>query len=511
MAKLRNIAAVGAVALLLAGAAPGGVSGIAAADTLRIGLQEDPDALDPAQGVSFVGRVVFAGLCDKLVDIDRTLAYVPQLATAWSWSADNLSLTLTLREGVSFHDGEVFDAVAVKANIERYKSAPESKRKTELKQVSAVEIVDPHTVRFHLSEPYAPLLGILSDRAGMMLSPRAIAGQGDKLADHPVCAGPYKFVERVAQDRIVLEKFDKYWNADAIKIDKVIYVPVPDQSVRLANLRSGGLEIAERVAPTDLDTVRSDARLKLVESPSLGYYTLLINTNSTDQANTPLGKNPKVREALEAAIDRKILDQVVFNGEYIASNQPVAPGTTYYAKDFPVPERDVAKAKRLLAEAGTPHVAFSMIVANSPIEQRVAEVIQSMAAEAGFEVKIEVQEANTGVANGTKGNFQSTLVIWSGRPDPDGNISIWLACDGFLNWGKYCDPKLDDVLARARRTTVTSERAALYDEAAAIYLAARPSLFLYHLKWIWGTTAKLDGFAPYPDGLIRLQGMTLRP
>jgi peptide/nickel transport system substrate-binding protein len=505
MASVRGavFAAVSAAALL--------ASSAGSASTLRIGLQEDPDALDPAQGVSFVGRVVFAGLCDKLVDIDRNLAYVPQLATEWAWSEDNLALTMKLRPGVVFHDGTPFDAAAVKANIERYKTAPESRRKTELKQVATVEVVDPQTVRFKLSEPYAPLVGILSDRAGMMVSPKAIAEEKDKLASNLVCSGPYKFVERVAQDRIVLEKFDKYWNAKAISIDRVVYVPVPDQSVRLANLKSGGLEIAERVAPTDIDSVRSDSRLNLVQSPALGYYTLLINLNSTEQSNNPLGKNPKVREALEAAIDRKVLNQVVFNGEYIASNQPVAPGTTYYAKNFPVPERDLAKAKRLLAEAGTPRVAFSIIVANSPIEQRVAEVIQSMAGEAGFDVKIDVQEANTGVANGTSGNFQSTLVIWSGRVDPDGNISIWLACDGFLNWGKYCDPKLDDLLAKARRTTVVNDRKAFYDEAAAVYLTARPHLFLYHLKWIWGTTKKLAGFNPYPDGLIRLTGLTLEP
>src|SRR5258706_7470088 len=193
----------------------------AASSTLRIALQEDPDALDPAQGVSFVGRVVFAGLCDKLIDIDRNLAYAPLLATEWAWSPDNLALTMKLRPGVLFHDGTQFDAAAVKANIERYKTAPESKRKTELKQVSAVEVVDPLTVRFILSEPYAPLLGILSDRAGMMISPKAIAEQGDKLSNHLVCAGTYKFVERVAQDRIVLEKFEKYSNAGAIGIDSV--------------------------------------------------------------------------------------------------------------------------------------------------------------------------------------------------------------------------------------------------------------------------------------------------
>jgi peptide/nickel transport system substrate-binding protein len=482
-----------------------------AAGTLRIALQEDPDALDPAQGVSFVGRVVFAGLCDKLIDIDRNLAYAPLLATEWAWSPDNLALTMKLRPGVLFHDGTQFAAAAVKANIERYKNAPESKRKTELKQVSGVEIVDPLTVRFTLSEPYAPLLGILSDRAGMMISPKAIADEGDKLSNHLVCAGPYKFVERVAQDRIVLEKFDRYWNAGAIGIDKVTYVSVPDGSVRLANLKSGGLEIAERIAATDIEAVRGDSRLKLVESPSLAYYNLFINLNGGEQANAPLGKNEKVRGALEAAIDRTIINQVVFNGEYIPSNQPVAPGTTYYAKSFPVPPRDLAKAKRLLAEAGVARPAFTLLSTNAPIDLRVAEVIQSMAGEAGFEVKIQANEANTLVAAASKGDFQATIVIWSGRPDPDGNISIWLACDGFLNWGKYCDPKLDALLAKARQTTVVSERQALYGEAAAIYLAARPHIFLYHLKWLWGVSAKLDGFTPYPDGIIRLQGMTLRP
>ncbi len=482
---------------------------VAAASTLRIALQEDPDALDPAQGVSFVGRVVFAGLCDKLVDIDQRLAYVPQLATEWAWSADNLALTMKLRPGVVFHDGTPFDAAAVKANIERYKTAPESKRKTELKQVGAVEAVDPLTVRFVLSEPYAPLLGILSDRSGMMISPKAIAAAGDKLSSNLVCSGPFRFVERVAQDHIALEKFDRYWNAGAIKLDRVTYVAVPDNSVRLANLRSGGLEIAERIAATDLATVRADSRLRLVESPSLAYYNLFINTGAGEQAKNPLGQNLKVREALEASIDRAVLNQVVFNGEYIPSNQPVAPGTAYYAKDFPVPPRDLAKAKRLLAEAGVPHPAFTILVANNPVEQQVAQVIQQMAAEAGFEIKLETNEANTMVAAATKGDFQATIVIWSGRPDPDGNISIWLACDGFLNWGKYCDANLDAFLAKARQRTVIAERQKLYGEAAAIYLAARPHIFLYHLKWLWGVTAKLEGFTPYPDGIIRLDGMKL--
>src|ERR1051325_11212661 len=161
----------------------------AQAQTLRIGLQADPATLDPAQSAAFVDRVVMAAVCDKVIELDPSLNYVPQLATAWAWSADGLSLTLTLRAGVTFHDGEPLDAQAVKFNLERYKSAPYSRRVSELKPVSAVTVVDPLTVRLDLSEPYAPLLAQLADRAGMMVSPKAARELGDKLGTRPVCAG----------------------------------------------------------------------------------------------------------------------------------------------------------------------------------------------------------------------------------------------------------------------------------------------------------------------------------
>jgi peptide/nickel transport system substrate-binding protein len=142
--------------------------------------------------------------------LDEKLAFVPQLATGWSWSADRLALTMTLREGVVFHDGAPLDAEAVRFNFERNKSAPYSRRQSELKPVKAVTVVDPHTVRIELSEPYAPLLAQLADRVGMMVSPKAARELGDRLATHPVCAGPYKIAEWVAQDRIVFERFAGY-------------------------------------------------------------------------------------------------------------------------------------------------------------------------------------------------------------------------------------------------------------------------------------------------------------
>ena len=164
--------------LLLAGPLAAHAGGI-----LRIGLNEDPDALDPARGGSFVGRLVFAAVCDKLIDTDQNNDFVPQLATSWAWSPDNLALTVTLRDGVLFQDGEHFDAEAARVNLERYRNAPESLRKGELKPVAAVEVIDPKTIRLRLSQPYAPLVAALSDRAGMMVSPKGIARLGANLAD----------------------------------------------------------------------------------------------------------------------------------------------------------------------------------------------------------------------------------------------------------------------------------------------------------------------------------------
>ena len=482
------------------------VSVSASAASLRIGLQEDPEVLDPAQGVSFVGRIVFAALCDKLIDIDPALNFVPQLATHWEWSADGKALTLNLRQGVRFHDGAPFDAAAVKANLDRYRTDPLSKRKAELAPVASVDVVDPATVRLTLRQPYAPLVAVLSDRAGMMLAPGNFEAASKS---NPVCAGPFRLAERVALDRIVVRRFERYWNAGAIHIDDVVYKPIPDDSVRLVNLQAGSLDVVERLAATDIAAVRADPRLRFVETTGLAYQTMSINVAHGPRADTPLGRDPRVREALELAIDRVTLNHVVFDGVFVPSNQPLAPGSPYWLDTRPVPKRDVARAKALLTAATGGRFAFTLTTTNSSNVQQVAQVIQAMAAEVGFDIRLEALEASTFVQHGEAGDYQAALAIWSGRADPDANISIWLACDGFLNWGKYCDPALDALLNQAKATTVPDERRVLYHRVAEIYLDARPHIFLYHYKLLWALNARVDGFMPYPDGLIRLQGMRL--
>ena len=350
----------------------------------------------------------------------KTLQLEASLAESWRLLNDT-TWQFRLRRGVHFHNGEPFDAAAVKFSIERHLNMEGSNRKAEISAVSAVEIIDDHTVKLVLKAPFAPLLAALSDRAGMIVSPKAAQAAGD-FVNRPVCAGPYKFVERVAQDRIVLERFADYWNKEAVKFDRIVFMPIPDSTVRLANLQSGGLDMIERLAATDLETARNDPRLKLSTITGLGYQSLSINVNNGARAKNPLGQDPRVREALELSIDRAALNEVVFNGLFQPGNQWVGPSNPFYVRSLPVPARDVAKAKQLLAAAGAPNPRVTLMTTTVPEMMRAAQVIQAMAAEAGFDITIQATESGAAIQASVDGQFELYLNGWSGRTDPDGNL-----------------------------------------------------------------------------------------
>ena len=487
-------------------------AGSALAQTnLRIGLAEDPDVLDPSLARTYVGRIVFASICDKLFDIDEKLAVVPQLALSHETSADGKTVTIKLRPGVKFHDGEIFDAAAAKYSIERHLNMKGSFRKPEISAIDSIDVVDPATIKLNLKAPFSPLLAQLTDRAGMMVSPKAADAAGDKFGLKPVCAGPYKFVERVQQDRIVVEKFADYWNKDNVFIDKITYLPIVDGTVRLANLRSGGLDLIERVLATDIKTVRDNPKLKLSKATSLGYLGLTINLANGDKANTPLAKDPRVRRALELSIDREALNQVVFNGEFVPGNQWVSPQNPYYQQAFPVPKRDIAKAKALMKEAGvTGPLTLDFMVPNGPETRAVAEVVQSMAAEAGFDLKIRVTEFATSLKQGEDGAYQIYLIGWSGRSDPDGNSFSFQTCGSPQNNAKYCDKDVDAAHQEARTKSDPAERKKAYEKVAAKFLTEGSIVYLYHTQVLVAHTDKVEGYKQMPDGLVRVIGIKLK-
>ncbi len=481
-----------------------------AQSTVRIGLAEDPDILDPTLARTYVGRIVFASLCDKLFDIDDKANIVPQLATGFETSADGKTVTIKLRSGVKFHDGAAMDAASVKYSLDRHINMAGSFRKPELAVVDKVEAPDPTTVTIQLKQPFSPLVAQLADRAGMVVSPKAAEEAGDKFGLKPVCAGPFKFVERIQQDRIVLEKFADYWDAKNVHIDRVVFRPVTESTVRLANLKSGSLDLIERALATDLKEIKADSKLRVATVPELGYQGITLNVAKSDAAKTSFA-DPRVRLAFDLAIDRKAITEVVFNGEFLPGNQWVSPLNPYYQERLPVPKRDVAKAKALLAEAGmkTP-VAIDFMVPNNPETRQVAEVVQAMAAEAGFDLKIRVTEFATSLKEAEQGRYQAYMLAWSGRVDPDGNAYIFHKTNAPQNYGGFSDPEVDAWLDEARTKSALADRKAIYGKVAEKVIGKGAVVYLYHRLMIIAHTDKVEGYRQLPDGLVRLQGVKLK-
>lgn len=481
-----------------------------AESTLRIGLGADPDMLDPHLARTYYGRFVFAAMCDRLVDVDENLKVVPGLATDWKWSEDGKTLTMNLRQGVTFQDGETFDADAVKFNIDRALTLPGSLRKSEISSIESVEVASPSQVIFHLKTADAALLSQLTDRAGAMLAPKAAAKPD--FATHPVCSGPYQFVSRVQQDRIVLKRFENYWNKAAYHFDKVVFLPIPDASVRLANLRSGDLDLTEGIAASDVKTVEADSKLALAKTTGLGYQGITFNiaNGKVDPAN-PFAKDARVREAFSLAIDRDALNQVAFEGVYTPANQAFSPVSPYHVK-LPIAPRDVEKARALLAAAGvkTP-VNVTLLVTNNPTSQQVGQVIQAMVSEAGFNVNLQMSEFASLLDRQQRGDYQLSLSGWSGRPDPDGSIFSFINSKGTLNDGRYSNPQVDSWLTEARQTNDQATRQALYDKVVKQLQTDMPIAYLYFEPRIFGMNKKLQGFKAWPDGLVRLAGVKMAP
>jgi peptide/nickel transport system substrate-binding protein len=504
---MRQIFVAGFVTLL--GLSHAAIAQDAPTQTLKIALREDADALDPSLARSYVGRIVFASLCDKLFDINDKLEVVPQLALGYEWMEPTV-LRIDLRPGVKFHDGTEMDAEAVKYSLMRHLTMSGSARRGEISTLDHVEVVDPMTVKLFLKAPTSPLIAQLTDRAGMIVSPKAAEAAGKDFALHPVCAGPFKFTERVAQDRIVLDRFTDYWDAKNIHFARVIFQPIVDSTTRLANLRSGAVDMLETVIPSDVAAVQKDPKLRLMTSPGLGYQAVYFNVNHGARASGPISKDARVRRAFELSIDRDALTQVVFNAMFPTTAQAVSPSSPFYAKSVPPRARDLAAAKKLLAEAGVSlPVKFSMNVANSPNVVQAVEVMQAMSAEAGFDIKINTMEFATTLDVADRGDFEGYMGAWSGRTDPDGNLWNFIHTGGPLNYPAYSNPDVDHWLEAARATTDQAARTALYAKVSAQLEVDLPIMYLYAPANIVGLSAKISGFVPVPDGLIRLRGASM--
>ena len=483
--------------------------------TLVVALNQDPDLLDPTLARTYVGRIIFSHICEKLYEIDEQLRIQPQLAAEMPAISDGgKTVTIKLRRGVKFNDGTPMTAESVRFSFDRHRTMQGSNRRSELDHVTAVEVVDPLTVRLRLKTPLSPLTAILTDRAGMPVSPAAAQKLGDKFGTAPVCVGPWQFVERVPQDRIVVEKSPHYFDPSQAKFDRIVFRIIADDNVRLANLRSGDIDVLHRLSPTDVASVKKEGRFELSTVTGLGYDSVNVNLhNKTGKLQppgnlgTPLANDPRVREALELSIDLDALNQVVWDGLYTPGCTAIPPISPFFDKARKCPTRDVARAKKLLADAGLPNgYAFEMVIVNNPQQRRLGEVIQGMAREAGFTITLTPKEFASSLKDNEDGKHQAFLIGWSGRVDPDHNLHQFHTCGGSLNETLACDERIDALLNKAREVSDVGQRTALYRQANDLILARHNYIYLYFPNYIVAHPKSFKGYRAVPDGLIRIKG-----
>jgi peptide/nickel transport system substrate-binding protein len=496
------------------GGGGGGGGTVKEGGTAQVALAEAPDALDPTVAGTYVGRIVFANMCEKLYDVGQGLQLVPQLAAAMPQITNGgKTYTIPLREGVRFNDGTKFDAAAVKTTLEHYLTDPLSSRASELVAVKSIEVVDPMTVRLQLSEPFSPLTSILADRSGMMLSPTQLDKLGDKFARDPVCVGAFAFQDRPSPDDIELTKSKYYYDKENVHLDGIDFSVVTENNVRAANLRSGDIDVADRIAPPDMATLKAESGVELRPVTSLGYQGITINVSNSNGAgkpgqivDNPLAQHPELRQAFDLSLDRDVINKVVFQGQYVPACTPISP-VNPLAPDIPCPSRDIAKAKQLVAQSGVPTpIPVTLVVeaANSEAT-RLGTVIQSMAKEAGFDVNLKATEFTTALEQAEAGNFETFQVGWSGRLDPDQNIAPSWDPNSTLNYSGADYADVEQLMAQERATTDPAQRQQIFQQMSQAFLEHDNIIYLYYPKVVLGYTSSLTGIKYGADGLIHLE------
>lgn len=471
--------------------------------TITVQLPDDPPRLDPHLSSALIDRQVHNSIFDKLVEIDEKMNIVPELAEKWEVSPDGKEYTFFLRKGVKFHDGTDFNAEAVKFNIERMLTLKGSPRLSEVNLVDKVTAVDASTVKIALKKAFSPFMGILSDRAGMMLSPAAVKKSGDEnFMNAPVGTGPFKYEGRVKGDSITLVKNPDYWKKDAAKADKVVFKVIKDENVALVNLKAGQVDVLTSVPSKDLPLLPNDKSVVLFKKDGLGFQGFWLNTTK------PPFDNKKVRQAAAAALDAKTIAKVVFADQVTPATGPFSPNSPYHDGAQPLP-RDVAKAKQLLKEAGNPTPAFTMLINPSPTNTQLAQVIQDMLQEAGFKVTIEQIEWGQILERTSPSvlNYQASPFGWSGRPEPDQNIYAFHYTKGGFNNSGFSSAAMDKLLDESRSKNGL-DRKPVYAEALKMLRDEVPYIYLYHLPNAQATTPKIKNYVLYPDGMVRLEGTT---
>ncbi|MGH6859689.1 MAG: ABC transporter substrate-binding protein [Phyllobacterium sp.] len=405
---------------------------------LKVAAPFNPSTLDPVTGGTGSDHMLLYPIFDTLVDFEpATLAARPGLATQWAFP-DPKTLVLTLREGVAFHDGEVFDAAAVKANLERALQDSRSSIRGDLQSVESVEVLESHKVALHLKQPDTALPLILADRAGMMSSPKAVAAAGRDYDRRPVGTGPFKFERWNDNEDVVLVRNEKYWKEGLPHLDGITFKIITDLNTGLRSVIAGENHFAYRLNPQQkLVADRMKGKVVVNSSPTIADYHLLFN-----YGRGPF-KDVKVRQALNYALDRDGFNKAALMGLGTPAQTMLPPN--YWAHDDQFDgfyKHDPEKARSLLAEAGYPDgVDIKFFGYSDQASQQRHEIIIEQLGKAGIRATLTAgSSADMYQRFMVRGEGDMLLALWTGRPDPSLPFLLVYGEKGFNNSGKVAPP-----------------------------------------------------------------------
>ncbi|WP_162941752.1 ABC transporter substrate-binding protein [Desertimonas flava] len=455
---------------------------------------------DPQQAFNQFANIYLYPAYDRLTELTPEGEVIPMLAESWEFAENDTVLRLVLRQGVVFHDGEPFNAEAVKANIERGQTLETSAVKPDLASIEEVVVVDEHTVELHLSSPGSSLPALLSDRAGMMISPAAFDNPDIDLM--PVGAGPYQVVEHVPGSVISFERFPDYWNPEMQTLGGVEITMQLDPDARLRAVADGQAD-GTTLNPDQLSAAE-DAGLTVQTRESAGAFLLFLNMAS------PGLDTLEVRQAISMAIDRQGLADALHAGLCTPTNQ-IFPSSYWAASpDVVTDSFDVEAARALLEEAGYGDgLALSAVVVNVPFYVAQLEALQAMLGEIGIDLEVTALEPTELLSRFSTGDADMYFTQYPGSVDPAKTVASIFAAQAALNPGHYSNADVDALALEGLSIVAQEERAPIYQELSAAAAADYFHIPICSPQGVFVLTDAVGNFTPTLSGSVDFRGVTL--
>ena len=462
---------------------------------LTVAIQSDPTGLDPHMVTDRAAGIAIENLYNTLFTYTETYGEaVPSLVDTYEISEDGLTYTMHLHEGVKFHSGNTMTSADVKYSLERIKNS--GARASQMEKISSIETPDDNTVVITLSSQYAPFLTYLANPLNAIVDQAVTEENGGNLANVDAGSGPFALTAWNEGSSVDMEAFADYWEEGKPQVDTLTLRTITDATARATALRNGEIDMIIDAVDQEKAVLEGAEGVVLESVPGTFWEYVGMNCQSESL------KDPKVRQAIAYAIDREAINTAVKMGSATVLTETDIPSThEYFGGDEIYAQRDVEKAKALLAEAGVAEGSLNLkITAGSDWQYQVdaAQMVKQQLEEVGINSEISALESGVYFDGLNAGDFDLTVCGWSGFVDADEYLYDLFTTNGAYNQQKYSNPEVDELLEQGRVTLDETQRKEIYKEAQRIIAEDAPMAFLYMNSFTVAMRDNVKGYTVHP-------------